>query len=91
MSQHRPIAAQGQGAHHPVDRLHKARVPLNINTDCRTISNTTLGQEYMRLIDQFHWTAADFANCNLAAVDHAFTTPETKRRLKTLLKAAYGQ
>jgi adenosine deaminase len=78
-------------ADHPVDALYKTRVPLNINTDCRTISNTTLTDEYTRLINQFHWTKADFETCNLAAVDHAFTTPAIKEQLKTQLKAAYAR
>ena len=76
-------------AHHPVDRLHKTKVPLNINTDCRTISNTTLSHEYTRLITQFHWKKQDFLNTNLAAVDHAFTTPAIKQRLKSRLRLAY--
>lgn len=78
-------------AHHPVDRLYDAKVPLNISTDCRTISNITLSEEYTRLIRQFHWTKANLLTCNLQAVDHAFTTPEIKARLKAQLRAAYGQ
>jgi len=76
-------------AHHPVDQLYKENVPLNINTDCRTISNTTLDHEYAQLAQQFHWTKADFLKCNLEAADHAFTTKAIKDRLKTQLKAAY--
>ena len=77
--------------HHPVDRLYRnQKVPLNINTDCRTISNTTLDHEYAQLAQEFHWTKADFLACNLAAVDHAFTTPAIKHRLKTQLLAAYA-
>ena len=76
-------------AHHPVDRLYDAKVPLNISTDCRTISNITLSEEYARLIKQFHWTKANFLTCNLEAIDHAFTTPEIKARLRTQLSAAY--
>ena len=76
-------------AHHPVDRLYKAGIPLNINTDCRTISNTTLNREYFRLVSQFHWKRSDFLACNLAAVDHAFTTPAIKARLKAQLEAVY--
>jgi adenosine deaminase len=76
---------------HPVDRLYRTGVPLNINTDCRTISNTTLTEEYTRLIKQFHWKKGDFLACNLAAVEHAFTTPETKARLRAQLETAYGK
>ena len=78
-------------AHHPVDKLYRLKVPLSISTDCRTISNTTLDREYTQLVQQFHWTKADFLACNLAAVDHAFTTPAIKARLKAELHKAYDQ
>ena len=78
-------------AHHPVDSLHKLKVSINISTDCRTISNTTLTKEYQLLETQFHWTKADFLACNLAAVDHAFTTQQIKTRLKAQLLHAYSQ
>jgi adenosine deaminase len=74
---------------HPVHRLYSAGVPLNISTDCRTISNITLTEEYARLIKQFHWKKADFLTCNLEAIDHAFTSTETKARLRAQMSAAY--
>jgi adenosine deaminase len=78
-------------AHHPIDSLYKLNVPMNISTDCRTISNTTLDKEYALLEEKFHWTKADFLICNLNAVDHAFTTPGIKTRLRTQLRKAYSQ
>ena len=78
-------------AQHPIDRLYRIqKVPLNVNTDCRTISNTTLNREYALLVNQFHWKKADFLTCNLAALDHAFTTTAIKARLHARLLAAYG-
>jgi adenosine deaminase len=77
-------------ASHPVDRLYRAGVALNINTDCRTISNTDLDREYARLVDVFHWTKADFLRCNLQAVDHAFASDAVKGRLREELGRAYG-
>jgi adenosine deaminase len=78
-------------AHHPVNQLQKENVPLNINTDCRTISNTTLTTEYERLITQFHWTKADFEKGNENALDHAFTNTETKKKLRAQLKVGYAR
>lgn len=78
-------------AHHPVDKLYRQKVPINISTDCRTISNTTLNEEYTKLAHQFHWTKADFLATNLAAIDHAFTTSKIKARLKAELLQGYGQ
>ena len=76
-------------AHHPIDRLYRDSVPLNVNTDCRTISNTNLDKEYAQLIAHFHWTARDFLRCNLEAVDHAFTSDDAKARLRQRLLAGY--
>jgi adenosine deaminase len=78
-------------AHHPVDSLHKLKVPVSISTDCRTISNTTLDREYTLLQQQFHWTSADFLTANLQAVDHAFTTDAIKTQLRQQLLAAYNR
>ena len=78
-------------AHHPVDKLRQLKVPVSISTDCRTISNTTLDQEYEKLENQFHWTRADFLATNLAAVDHAFTTDNVKTQLRQQLRAAYNR
>ena len=74
---------------HPVDSLYRAGVSLSINTDGRTISNTTLDKEYTQIIDRFHWKKADFLACNLEAVDHAFTSETNKTRLKAQLIQAY--
>jgi adenosine deaminase len=75
--------------HHPVDNLYRDSIPLSINTDCRTISNTTLDNEYAQLVTQFHWTARDFLRCNLEAVDHAFTSDAVKSRLRQRLLSGY--
>lgn len=75
---------------HPIDRLYRDSIPLNVNTDCRTISNTTLDKEYAQLIASFHWTSRDFLHCNLEAVDHAFTSDAIKGRLRKSLLAAYN-
>jgi adenosine deaminase len=78
-------------AHHPVDKLYRLKIPINISTDCRTISSTTLTKEYIRIARQYHWTKADFLATNLAAVDHAFTTDKIKTRLKAELRQVYEQ
>jgi adenosine deaminase len=77
-------------AGHPVDRLYRGGVALGINTDCRTISNTSLDKEYAQLVNVFHWTKEDFLRCNLEAVDHAFASDSVKDRLRDRLRRAYG-
>lgn len=62
---------------------------MSINTDARTISDTTLTREYDLLEQYFHWTKKHFLDCNLAAIEHAFCNHETKAAVKEKLLAAY--
>ncbi len=74
---------------HPVDSIYRAGVPMSINTDCRTISNTTLDKEYAQMVNKFHWKKQDFLACNLQAVAHAFTTEKIKAQLRAQLLQSY--
>ena len=68
-------------ADHPVDALRRRGVDLSISTDCRTVSNVNLFQEYERLRSTFGWTEADLVACNLAALRASFAPEELKARL----------
>lgn len=70
---------------HPIDQLYDAGIELSVNTDGRTISNISLTQEYMQLHRCFHWDANKFKQCNLFAIDAAFTTDEVKREIRDLI------
>ncbi len=73
---------------HPIDRLYRAGVPLSVSTDCRTITNITLEQEYSLLRDHFRWTDADFTATNQAALTAAFIDDPVKQRLLAKLEPA---
>lgn len=73
---------------HPVDKLYREGVSLGINTDARTITNTTLKREYQELQQAFGWTSADLLHCNLEALRAAFLPEEVKERLKARLASA---
>lgn len=77
--------------HHPVDNLYRAGVPVNINTDCRTISDTNLRREYRQVGDTFGWNSDDFLRSNLDALRAAFLPAETKRCLEAKLTEAYSE
>jgi adenosine deaminase len=70
---------------HPVDRLYRAGVPLSISTDVRTMVDTTLSGEYLRLQSSFDWRREDFRRCNQAALAAAFAPEEVKRRVAARL------
>ena len=66
---------------HPIDKLYRAGVRLNVNTDTRTLTPITLTAEYERLHEVFGWMAADFAACNRMAVEAAFVDDVTREKL----------
>jgi adenosine deaminase len=74
---------------HSVNQLYKKGVSMSVNTDARTISDTTLAKEYQLLERVFQWKKEQFLHCNLEAIKHAFVSEEIKLRIATLLKKAY--
>jgi adenosine deaminase len=76
-------------ADHPVDKLFRKEISLSINTDGRTLSHTTLSEEYRKLGETFGWGTAHFLRCNLAAIEHAFTTDKHKAELRQRIAAGY--
>lgn len=74
---------------HPIDRLYRAGVSLNVNTDSRTLTPVTLTGEYERLREEFGWTREHFLKTNLMAVRAAFLEDSDKERLSEKLRRAY--
>ena len=75
---------------HPADRIYRSGVSMSVNTDARTISNTTLTNEYELLQEEFDWGKAHFLKCNLEAIEHAFASDEVKATLREKIIGAYG-
>ncbi len=75
---------------HPIDQLYRAGVSVGVNCDGRTISQTTLAQEYSRLQEAFAWDDAEFLTCNLEAIRAAFIPKELKRKLERRLVNDYA-
>lgn len=74
---------------HPIDRLYRAGIALNVNTDSRMLTPTTLTSEYKNLSQTFGWTAEDFLCTNRMGVDAAFADEATKERLRKKLAMGY--
>src|ERR1700680_23482 len=70
---------------HPIDRLYRAGVSLNINSDSRMLTPTTLTREYEILHHVFHWTEQDFQRANLMGLDAAFVGEGMKQQIKKRL------
>jgi adenosine deaminase len=67
---------------HPIDRLYRSGVSLNVNTDTRMLNPVTLTGEYEGLQRVFEWGAEDFLKTNLMGVEAAFADEQTKARVK---------
>ena len=74
-------------ARNPVDWLFRRGVSVNINTDCRTISDVTLNREYELLQKHFAWGNRELMECNRAAIRAAFIEDLEKERLLKKLDA----
>ena len=75
---------------HPADRILRTGVSMGVNTDARTVTPTTLSDEYALLHRVFGWTLADFKRCNLEAIRHSFADPALKTALQRQVEVAYA-
>ncbi len=75
---------------HPADFIYNEGVSMGLNTDCRTISDTTLSREYQLLHEYFKWNKSHFLKCNLEAIKYAFTTEDIKAELTSKINMAYA-
>ena len=76
---------------HPIDNLYRAGISLNVNTDNRAITPTSLNRDYEQLHRYFEWSIADFYQCNLNALKAAFVDEATRQTLISRLTEAYRQ
>ena len=60
-------------------------IKVSVNTDNRTVSNITLTEEYVSLINYLGFTIDDIYQMNLNAIDYAFISQEEKEELKRKL------
>lgn len=75
---------------HPVDRLYRAGVALNLNTDTRAISNVTLTEEYERVGRHFGWGAAELLTTNRMAIRAAFAPSSVQAAVEERLEQGYA-
>lgn len=68
-------------AEHPVNDFYRDGVPVTINTDNRTVSNTTMTAEIQKVVETFNLSREDYFNIYKTSVEQAFTTPEVKQHL----------
>lgn len=67
---------------HPIHDFYKDEIKVTINTDNRTVSNTTLSNEFNIVLNEFNINYEDYKKLYYFGVDAAFTDLETKKKLK---------
>ncbi len=72
---------------HPIDRLYRAGVRLNTNTDSRMLTPATLTGEYDGLRRVFGWGPREFLETNLMAIDAEFVNEAATEKLRRSLLA----
>jgi adenosine deaminase len=72
---------------HPIDHLFRKGLHVTVNTDCRTVSLTTLTKEFQRLEGTFNWGVAEFHQCQLNSAEAAFVSDEARADLLRRLTA----
>ncbi len=73
----------------PYRELVEAGANITINTDNRTVSNTTLNREYQLFVEYFGTSKADFYRFNQNAIQVSFASEEEKKVLLELLDQQY--
>ena len=74
----------------PYPKIYAKGGNITINTDNRTVSNTTLNKEYQLLHEIYGTTIDDFQTFNENAIRGSFTSPEEKERLLDKLREGYA-
>lgn len=71
---------------YPLKQLIDSGVKITINTDNRTVSNTTLEKEYQLLKENFKLSEKDLIQFNLNAIEASFISESQKAELKFKLQ-----
>ncbi|MGF1732546.1 adenosine deaminase [Photobacterium kasasachensis] len=66
---------------HPIKAFHKDGVLITINTDNRTVSNTTMTDEVRKVVEEFDLTREDYFAIYKVSVEHSFAADAVKQHL----------
>ncbi|NRD73068.1 adenosine deaminase [Shewanella sp. VB17] len=66
---------------HPIKEFYKDGVLITINTDNRTVSNTTMVNEIRKVMEEFHLTREDYFAIYKVSVAQSFASDQVKQEL----------
>lgn len=70
--------AVNQFSEHPIYKFHEDGIKVTINTDNRTVSNTTMSKEIHIVDNEFTLSTEDYRQIYINSVDASFADQETK-------------
>lgn len=73
-------------ASHPVKAFHRDGVLITINTDNRTVSNTTMTDEVRKVMQEFKLTREEYFEIYRVSVEQSFASEQVKQTLLTHLE-----
>jgi adenosine deaminase len=76
---------------HPLRRFFQAGIKVTISTDSRTVSRTTLTQEFRRAKDRIGCTRGEIWAMNLQALDGGFADPASRAELRLQFREAQSR
>ncbi|WP_110926430.1 adenosine deaminase [Bacillus massiliglaciei] len=79
-----------QFSEHPIYTFHKDGIKVTINTDNRTVSDTTMQKEIGLVNEAFHLSEEDYRQIYVNSVEAAFTDEETKEWCLAQYKKKYS-
>jgi adenosine deaminase len=71
-----------QFSEHPIYQFHKDGIKVTVNTDNRTVSDTTMANECTVVFNEFNISEEDYQQIYLTSVEACFADGETKEKLK---------
>jgi adenosine deaminase len=74
--------AVNQYSEHPIHDFHKDGIKVTVNTDNRTVSDTTMAKECTIVFDEFNMNEEDYKKIYLVSVDACFADEDTKVELR---------
>ncbi|XXM70761.1 adenosine deaminase [Lysinibacillus sphaericus] len=70
---------------HPLYNFHRDGIKITINTDNRTVSDTTMAKEFNTVWNQFEMSDEDYRKIYMNSVEASFASEEVKEELKKYL------
>ncbi|MPY23236.1 adenosine deaminase [Shewanella sp. YLB-07] len=70
---------------HPLKAFYEDGLPITINTDNRTVSNTTMTDEVRKVMQEFSLSREDYFNIYKISVEQAFASDEVKQHLMSFV------